>query len=780
MDGFGMFSAAGSAVALTGVRILAMVTGSGHRTVVEQLFVNRETQPIEAVYTYPLPDGAAVCGFEAVTGDRVLTGVMEELDAGIEKYEEAVRAGGAAFLAEMWRPDVFSTRVGNLKPEQAVLIRLTYVAEAALADSTLRLSFPLTLAPRYGTATGTSDPITAAVETDALNPPHVLAVPYGLDFAATVDVGARIRSLGSPSHGVTVQAAEGTGAWKVRLLGSGSLMNRDLVLEIQLAKEPAASARLEAGVAGGEQFVAVDFVPTFEEEEMEARVGARDVVFVLDCSGSMEGPSMEQARRALALCLKSLDEGDRFNICRFGSTHQWMFREAEVYAQGTLDRALRYLSETGADLGGTELYGPLAEAMTFDGKALRDVVVLTDGQVSNEPALVELARQHKGRVRLFTFGIGSAPSAFLINGLARATGGASEFIAEGERIEEKVLRTFARMNSPRLEAVAVDFGGCEAIVAPRDLPALFDGDFASLTARVLGKVPPHTVTVSGRLGGKLKTWKVPVFAAGGVEAGKVGVIGARWVRSRIAELEAEGLDVERKGAVVGLSKKYGVLCKETTLVALEHRSAAERTSGMPALRRVPVMLAQGWGGMDALMDSAKTGFAMPAQTMPMSPPCVAPAPSGGAGAGKPAFSKELSASGRLDEAVRRVSSIDRGAPMKKASANRDASIDIKADELTHLLMQQMAAGHFMDDRLLRAKSLNAKAFDGGAWMRELAALGVGGTALATAMTLAVLVVCFADKADLWRPAFKKGMRWLEKHSPAAKGWVEGHVVAAAG
>jgi hypothetical protein len=201
---------------------------------------------------------------------------------------------------------------------------------------------------------------------------------------------------------------------------------------------------------------------------------------------------------------------------------------------------------------------------------------------------------------------------------------------------------------------------------------------------------------------------------------------------------------------------------------------------MPALRRVPVMLAQGWGGMDALMDSARTGFAMPAQAMPLSPPCVAPAPSGGAGAGKPAFSKELRSSGHLDEAVRRVSSIDRGAPMKKARANRDASIDIKADELTHLLMQQMAAGHFMDDRLLRAKSLNAKAFDGGGWMRELAALGVSGTALATAMTLAVLVVCFADKADLWRPAFKKGMRWLEKHSPAAKGWVEGHVVAAAG
>lgn len=777
MEGFGMFSAAGNGVALTGVRIVASVTGSGHRTLVEQLFVNREAVAIEAVYTFPLPDGAAVCGFEAVTGDRVLTGVMEELEAGLEKYEEAVRAGEGAFIAEMWRPDVFSTRIGNVKPGQAVLIRLTYVAEAALADRVLRLSFPLTIAPRYGTATGTNDLVTAAVESDALNPPHVLAVPYGLDFSATLDVGARIRSVGSPSHGVTVEAGEGSGAWKVRLAGNGALMNRDLVLEVQLSHEPAASARLEAGPAEDEQFIAVDFVPTFEDEELEERTHSREVVFVLDCSGSMEGPSIEQARLALALCLKSLSEGDRFNICRFGSTHQWMFPAAEVYGQGTLDRALAYLAETGANLGGTELYAPLAEAMTLSDKpsaaapAVRDVVLLTDGQVSNEPAIVELARRHKGRVRLFTFGIGSAPSAFLINGLARATRGASEFIAEGERIEEKVLRTFARMNSPRLESLSVDFNTGHAVLAPRELPALFDGDFASLTARVIGRTPPHTVTVSGRLGDKVKRWTVPVFAsAGGVgstEAAKVGVIGARWVRSRMVELETEGLDSERKGSIVSLSKTYGVLCKETTLVAVEHRSLAERTSGMPALRRVPVMLAQGWGGVNALMDSAKTGFAMPAQPAPMCPPCTA-APGGAA-----AFSMEFSAAPKKarehlhrDDSVRRIPSIDR-----RAAQNYEPQQPEGVDELANLLLRQTAAGDFATG-LLHQKTLNGKAFDGPSLAKELAAQGVSGPALATALTLAALALCFADQADLWRPAFKKGLRWLAKHAPSAKAWVD--------
>jgi Ca-activated chloride channel family protein len=775
MEGFGMFTGGGAAVALTGVRITATLTGAGQRTLVEQVFINREAAAIEAVYTFPLPDGAAVCGFEAITGERVLTGVIEELETGLEKYETAVREGDGAFLAEMWRPDVFSTRIGNLKPGQAVRIRLTYVAEVAVADRTLRVSFPLTIAPRYGTATG-MDVVTAAVESDALNPPHVLSVPYGVEFFATLDVGARIRTVGSPSHGVTVEAAEGTAPWKVRLTGNGSLMNRDLVLEVELAHEPAASARLEPGLAPDEHFVALDFVPTFAEDEVVQSNGPREIVFVLDCSGSMEGPSIEQARRALALCLKSLSEGDRFNICRFGSTHEWMTESAQTYGQETLDRALAYLDRAGADLGGTELFSPLEEAMTFSGKQVREIIVLTDGQVSNEPAIVALARKRRGRVRLFTFGIGSAPSAYLINGLARATGGASEFIASGERIEEKVLRTFARMNSPRLEEVSVRFDAGDAALAPREVPALFDGDFASVTARVVARTPPHTVTVSGILGGKPQTWKVPIFASP-VAASGVGPIAARWTRSRIADLEAEGVDAERKASIVGLSKRYSVLCKETTLLAVEHRSEAERTSGMPALRRVPVMLAEGWGGAAAV------------NACSIAPGC-APAPvAGGGGWHKVGEVRESWSKSALPPAPPASSpafSIEpmdakkvRGYPRRKSEPAKPSTERAGAaprDPLMELLMSQTAAGNFADHALLHGTSVVGVPFDGKALGEELAAAGVTGEAATTALVLACFLACFADRKHLWGAAYNKALRWLDKHAPAASAWVRARSV----
>src|SRR6476660_7079002 len=168
-------------VALRGVRLRARVAGMSLKATLEQTFVNLEDRAIEAVYTFPLPEGAAVCGFEVVFFDRVFTGVVDESDRAIERYDDAIAEGHGAYLLEQHRPDVFTVRVGNLKPRQAVTIRLTYVTDLEIVDRQLRLSFPTTIAPRYPTTSGT-DPSDAAIDGDALNPPHVLSVPYGLSM----------------------------------------------------------------------------------------------------------------------------------------------------------------------------------------------------------------------------------------------------------------------------------------------------------------------------------------------------------------------------------------------------------------------------------------------------------------------------------------------------------------------------------------------------------------------------------------------------------------------
>ncbi len=348
-------------VALRGVRLIARLEGMSQRVTVEQTFVNLEERPIEALYTFPLPEGAAVCGFEVITGDRVLTGRINDAEQAIDTYEQAIGDGHGAFMLEQERPDVFTVRVGNLLPRQAAMIRIVYVCALERVDRSIRVAFPTTVAPRYVTDTGT-DPLAAAIDGDALNPPRMRQVPYGLTMDVTIDLGREVQGVESPSHTIhvdsgTVDRGLAEAATRVTFAGGITEMNRDIVLSIALAHEAQPAVEAVRG-ADGETFLAVTFMPEFDVDELTEPAAAGETVFVLDCSGSMSGQSILQATSALKLCLRSLSAGDTFNICRFGSTFELMATEPLPYTQETLDRALAYVHAS-ADLGGTELYQPL-------------------------------------------------------------------------------------------------------------------------------------------------------------------------------------------------------------------------------------------------------------------------------------------------------------------------------------------------------------------------------------------------------------------------------------
>ena len=604
-------------IALKGVRVRSRVLGMTARTQVEQTFVNLEPQAIEAVYTFPLPEGGAVCGFEVVFFDKVFTGVVEEVDKAIEKYDDAIAEGHGAYLLEQNRPDVFTVRVGNLKPRQAVTIRLTYVQDLEVVDRSVRLAFPTTIAPRYVSAAGT-DPLDALIDGHALNPPHVLSVPYGLTMELEL-WGHGVTRVSSPSHeirvedyamakGVVVRMAEGSDRpLLLTLAGALTEMNRDVVLELELAKEQQPSA-LSATGDNGERFVAVTFVPQFEDQDFEGETAPSETVFVLDCSGSMMGDSIEQARSALECALRAMSAGDTFNICKFGSTFVMLSPKPVPYNQEALRAAIHFV-RSGGDLGGTELYAPLEAILnTRPARGVRNIVLLTDGQVSNEPAVIELARRGRARNRIFTFGIGSACSAFLVKGLARVTGGAAEFIAAGERIEDKVLRTFGRIASPPVTNVEVEWANADAEVAPREIPAVFEGDAVRLFARLPGRAPA-SVTLRCRTPAGERSWTVPVREAQDAQ----NVLPTFWARAMIRSIEDNsGLAASAAGRIpedqrrhlLDLSRRHNLLCSLTSFIAVEHRSMEDRNEGKPATRRVPVMLAEGWGGVEAKMAAA--------------------------------------------------------------------------------------------------------------------------------------------------------------------------------
>ncbi len=770
----------GDRIALRGVRLRSRLSGMSQRTVVEQTFVNLESKAIEAVYTFPLPESAAVCGFEVITGDRVLTGAVEEIERAVEKYEDAIADGDAAFMVEENRPDVFTVRVGNLKPRQAATIRLTYVCALDRADNAIRVAFPTTIAPRYVSHAGT-DPLSAMIDGDALNPPHVLSVPYGISVEVQVDLGRPIEAITSPSHRITVNPGRDmAGRYAlVTLAGHGvSQMDRDVVLNVELEDEHEPVVQAATG-PGGASYLAVTFVPEFDVDDLAAPPPV-ETVFVLDCSGSMQGESIAQATAALELCLRSLSVGDTFNICRFGSTFELMSSEPLHYCEDTLRQALKYIRRR-ADLGGTELYDALRAVVTpKPGVGVqRQVILLTDGQVSDEPACVELARKMRGRSRIFAFGIGSAASATLVKGLARATGGAAEFITPGERIEDKVLRTFGRLSSPMVHDVTIDWDGCD-VQTLAELPPVFDGDVLTVFGRASGKLP-RTVTLSCRTPAGPRQWTVGVPAA----ANDGGVVATMWARRTIQSLEeVNDLHQQRYAAgerpreaqkMVDLSKQFNLLSSFTTFIAVEHRTPEERNEGRPELRRVPVALAKGWGGTDV----AALACPAPAKNIRRRAGGAAGA-AGGFGLMHALFGKPSASFGRSrhDKAEARgaVRSTGAGAPpppapRMKSAHEADGELDLcresePADEMQQLLSAMTAEGTSGPTPAIDAL-LTAAGRDPSAWRRTIADSlpkpppADAAAVVRTATVLLLLRDRFAAREPLWRRAAAKAVRYLE-------------------
>jgi Ca-activated chloride channel family protein len=597
----GLFTADAVPVPLAGVAIRAELSGFCARVSVTQRYVNHEHTPIEAVYVFPLDEGAAVCGFEAIVDGTLVVGEVKPREQAFESYDKAIEEGHGAFLLDEERPDVFQASVGNLPPGKEVLLKLTYVTELNPEQTGLRFSIPTTVSPRYAPLDdqrGVGRP-----DSEALNPPLAWRVPYGLELTVHLAMPGSITRIESPSHPVAVVMNGSTAA--VTLSQRDAALDREFVLSVDAEGLDSPSARLERDDDGAES-VALGFAPRLPGASAPA-----EIIFLVDRSGSMEGTSITEVRNALQLCLRSMIAGCRFNIIGFGSRHEPLFPGTRAYDESSLAEASAHVGAMQADMGGTEILPALRFALEQPrGGALpRQVVVLTDGQVTNTDAVLALAKQHAAGARIFAFGIGAGASHHLVKGLARA-GGTAEFIAPGERIEPKIVRQFGRLLSPVLTDVRVDWGGLQVTQAPSAVPPIFSGGrlllygflgagrmvSAPAVARLLAHSPEGPVT-----------FEVAIEPARLARGRTVATLAAR---ARIRELEEDpawtpprgSRQADRKAGainaeIVALATKYGLVSRETSYVAIERRDTP--VVGDVQLRRIPVALTAGWGGLEA-------------------------------------------------------------------------------------------------------------------------------------------------------------------------------------
>ena len=415
-DLFGLVSADGEPVPLAGVDVKAVLVGRGARVTLAQRFVNTEERPIEAVYKFPLPEGGAVCGFRVRIGDRVIESEIAERDDAFRRYDEALTLGHGAYLLDEERPNVFTLSVGNLEPGMEAVTEVTYVGLLESSGSRVRFFLPTTISPRY--------------------------VPAGLGDAERRRAGAAVDIRTSRSTcrmGSTWRWRSTTGrqsprwhlprttSWSTsgpRRCASRSSRSR----RRSTATSSDVTYKRGPGTAGTCARARARRSPRSTCRSPNARRRRRprrEVVFVVDCSGSMGGSSIAQASQAVAILLRSLSDGVRFNVIRFGSSFEQLFASAEPYAAGSAAKALALVEAMDADLGGTEMLQPLEAATERPPvvAAQRDVILITDGEIGNEDEVVRLVEGRRKRNRVFTVGIGHGPNEYFIRQVARTSGG---------------------------------------------------------------------------------------------------------------------------------------------------------------------------------------------------------------------------------------------------------------------------------------------------------------------------------------------------------------------
>ncbi len=597
----------GNRIPLKGVQIDVNASGVAAKVCVAQRYHNTESVPVEAVYSFPLDESCAVCGFEVEIGGRRIIGKIEEREQAFEKYDDAMAQGHGAFLVDQDRPNIFTASVGNLLPNQEATVRLTYATELEHSGDAIRLLIPTTISPRYIPADVAKkmDP----AELDHITPPTVAGpVPYGLKLIIDFEAAGDVREVSCPSHPARV----GISGRKihVELMGENIQLDQDFVLNINLVNPHGASA-LVARDSDGVRAVMLNLFPDLSGFQR----GPAEFVFLLDRSGSMQGSSIEQARTALLVALRSLESGDRFNVIGFGTGIDMLYPESVTYSQQTLDDASKKIAAMQADLGGTELLQPLKIALERMSGAAESchILLLTDGEVGNEAELLELARTQAKCCRIFTFGVGNGVSEHLLRGLARASGGQAEFIHPNERIEPKVLKQIGRIASASISNVRIDWGNLKVdLVAPRDLPQLFNGDRFTLYGRVVGGSNGEVAVLADSPKGALR-FPVTVDLEKSSSDSAIPVLMAR---KAIQELE-EGRGAERgssqqnrkqsagRARILELALRYQLMSSATSFVAVEERANAAQTA-QAELRRIPIALTKGWGEEHAAVKLSKS------------------------------------------------------------------------------------------------------------------------------------------------------------------------------
>ncbi|WP_244513138.1 MULTISPECIES: marine proteobacterial sortase target protein [unclassified Ensifer] len=585
------------------------VNGPIMRTRVTQRFENPSKGWVEGTYVFPLPEDSAVDTLKMQIGDRFIEGQIKPRQAAKEIYEQAKAEGKKAALLEQQRPNIFTNQVANIGPGETVVIQIEYQSAVRQSNGLYSLRFPMVVAPGYNpepivqtvdldsrTGYAVSDPVPDRdkIEAPVLDPKENAKV-NPVTLTVNLKAGFPLGDVKSAYHDVDVANLDDL-TRRITLKAESVPADRDFELTWKAIEGKSPYAGLFRETVNGKTYLLSFVTPPATATEADARSVKREVVFVIDNSGSMAGPSMEQAKESLALAISRLKPEDRFNVIRFDDTMSVHFPSLVEATPDKREDAIAYVRGLTAD-GGTEMLPALEAALRTQGTvepgALRQIVFLTDGAIGNETQLFDEIQKNRGDARVFTVGIGSAPNSHFMTKAAEYGRGTFTLIGSESQVATRMGELFTKLETPAMTDISANFEGASVSdITPNPMPDLYRGEPVVLTAELDGTAPEGKLQILGKAGDQ--PWRVEMDIA---KASTGQGIATLWARRKIDDLEASASTIadpatlDKRIETVALA--HHLVSRVTSLVAVD--ATPSRPAGEPqAETKLPVNLPAGW------------------------------------------------------------------------------------------------------------------------------------------------------------------------------------------
>ena len=591
-----------------GIDVDITVSGPTIRARVTQIFRNPTQNWVEATYVYPLPSGGAVDTLKMVVGDRVVVGDIRERQQARAIYEQAARNGQKAALTEQERPNIFTNSVANIGPGETVLVQIEYQEPVQQSGNEFSLRVPMVVGPRYnprpvvqsvdlradggGWGATTTDPvpdrdrISSTVLDPALNAPI-----NPTNITVRLQAGFPLGDVKSHHHAVKIDSPDS--ATRVIKLAEGVVpADRDFELTWKPAAEKAPSVGLFREHVGNADYL-LAFVTPPSVEQAEKKQLPREVIFVIDNSGSMGGTSIIQAKASLLYALGRLQPNDRFNVIRFDDTMDVLYPASVPADAGHIGNATSFVGALQAR-GGTEMVPAMRAALSDvsgDASYVRQVVFLTDGAIGNEQQLFETISALRGRSRIFMVGIGSAPNTYLMTRAAELGRGTFTHIGSVEQVEERMRDLFAKLENPAVTNLTAKFSDAAADLTPVAIPDVYRDEPLVLAAK-LDKLQ-GSVEIKGRIGDR--PWVVTLPLANAAEGKGLSKL---WARRKIADAEVARTTRQENPedadkTILALALEHQLVTRLTSLVAVDKTPSRPEGEALK-LSELPLNLPAGW------------------------------------------------------------------------------------------------------------------------------------------------------------------------------------------